>query len=716
VSEATWLEGVVLGALWRSNDDSWAVLRVKVGDQPPVLVVGSPGPLVDLLDDEPFASFEGKYEDHPTYGHRFKAEAVLIGSPRTRSGLQLYLASSGAGIGPLVAGRIVGHFGDDTLRVLDQEPERLTEVTGVGEKRAKAIAEAWSKDASGRALSILLRGLGLSPARIRRILNRYGDRAFDVVTRHPYQLAETIYGIGFQTADAIARGQGLPRDAPERVAAAIVHVVKRAQDDGHVYVPVSELNERLRALDVPTDGLDAALAEVMAEGRLVEDVFGDELAVAHPVLEEAEAEISMGLLARRREEEDVGIDVAIADAERLEGIALDETQRAAVRLSATTGVSVITGGPGTGKTTLVRVLLRVAKERGELWELASPTGRAAKRLAESTGQEAATLHRLLGFQPDTGSFAKGPLDPIDADGLVIDEVSMVDTELMAAVVRALPLERRFRLVLVGDADQLPSVGPGQVLRDILRSQAVPSCRLTVVHRQAARSGIRVGAGRIREGAVPTSGQHADYDDLFLIPREDPRAVLDTVRTVVTQRLAAKGFDPTDDVQVLCPMRRGPLGVEAIGEALRDAIQGDAPRVKIGGRVFAVGDKVLCTRNRYDLGVFNGDLGRIESLSRTELSIRFDDTVVEWPREDASQIELAYAMTVHKSQGSEYPAVVLVLHRGHGIMLRRHLFYTAVTRAKRFLCIIGSPRAWETAARRVDGVQRRTRLCERLQAG
>lgn len=711
VSETSWLEGVVLGALWTSADGGWVVLRVQVGDGAPALVVGPPGPLLDVVDEQPFASFEGRFEQHPTYGYRFKADAVLLGSPRTRKGLQLYLANSGAGIGPQLAGRIVGHFRDETLAVLEQTPERLTEVTGVGEKRAKAIAEAWAADASGRALSILLRGLGLAAGRIRRILDRFGERAYEVVTRHPYRLAEQVRGIGFLTADAIARGQGLPEDSPERLAAAIVHVVKRAQDDGHVFVPVDEIARGLKSLGVPVEDLPGVLAEVIAEGRLVEEDVGGASAVAHPDLDLAEATIAVQLAERASRDLDGSIDDAIAAAERWESLTLDDTQREAVRIAATSGASVITGGPGTGKTTLVKVLLRVAADRGETWLLASPTGRAAKRLAESTGRDASTLHRMLGFQPDTGRFKHCATEPLECDGLVIDEASMVDTELMAAVVEALPTDHRVRLVLVGDSDQLPSVGPGQVLRDVVRSDVVPVARLLQVHRQAAKSGIRVGAAAIREGRLPVSGEQAEYDDLFLLPRQDAASVVSTV-IAVNKRLEAKGFDPIDDVQVLCPMRKGPVGVEAIGESLRDALQGKE-RIKLRGRSFAPGDKVLCTRNRYDLEVFNGDLGRIVGPTPTGLTIRFDEGEVEWPKDDLNQIELAYAMTVHKSQGSEYPAVILVLHRAHSIMLRRHLFYTAVTRAKRFLCVIGSPAAWEMAAQRTDGLERRTRLCERL---
>lgn len=706
-----WVEGRVERVLWAAADGGWAVLRVAT-TAGPLVVVGPLGTVAADMDDgdPPFASFEGTFEQHASHGHQFRASAVLLESPRTEAGLRLYLGSGGVrGIGPSMAARIVHRFGLDTTRILEHEPERLSEVPGIGEARAAAIVEAWQADAGTRALTILLRGLDVSPRLVTRIRERYGEAAWAVVSGEPYRLAEEVRGIGFAIADRVARAQGLPADHPDRVAAAVRHVVDRATDDGHTCLPVDAIRAGLARLDVPAVEVEPVLDRLVGEGRLVE-VDVEPRALATPAMDQAERSIA-GHVATRlaAPPTEEALDDALADAERWAGLQLDASQRDAVLRAATRPVSVITGGPGTGKTTLVRVLLRLAEAQGERWLLASPTGRAAKRLAEATGREASTLHRLLEFQPGTGRFARSGGQALDADGLVVDEVSMVDVELMAAVLDALPWDRAFRLVLVGDADQLPSVGPGQVLRDLVDSEAVPTVRLRTVHRQGARSGIVRAAAEVHAGEVPASGETVGDDDCFLLPREEPAAVLDTLLEVVTRRLPGRGFDPQEEVQVLAPSRKGPLGTVALNERLRDALNPHAVRLQLGGRSFGVGDRVICTRNRYDHGVFNGDLGRVVEVAPVGLTVRFDDTTVPWPREELDQIELAYALTVHKAQGSEYPAVVLVLHRAHGILLRRKLLYTAITRARRFFVGIGDGGGWQRAVREQHGDRRHTRL-------
>ncbi len=707
---STWIEGRVERVLWVADDRGWAVIRVRTAEGS-TMVVGPIGAVADVADELPFASFEGEHEHHPLHGWQFKASGMLLSSPRTEAGIRLYLASSGVkGIGGALADRIVDHFREQTTTILESTPERLAEVPGIGAKKAAALAESWRADAGGRALSILLRGLGLSPRLVGRVRARYGDEAWAVVHSAPYRLAEEISGIGFGIADKLALGQGMAKDAPERVQAAIAHVVSRAQDEGHCHLPEPEIPPALERLDVPARDVSAAIDALLDRGVLVDVSDGDTRLLADPDLAFAEERVLAGLALRGMGDAPDDLDDALlARAEAAVGITLDPGQRDAVRLAATSPFSVITGGPGTGKTTLVKVLLHLAGARGETWSLASPTGRASRRLAEATGHDAATLHRLLEFQPGTGGFARGPGSPLESDALLIDEASMVDVRLMASVLEACPSDRPFRVVLVGDADQLPSVGPGQVLRDLVDSGAVAVARLAHVHRQGARSGIVAAAQEVHAGRVPGSGQSTGHDDFFLVSRDDPSAVAAALVEIVTRRLPQRGLDPRHEVQVLTPTRKGPLGTGALNDLLRDALNPDAPRLTFGFKSFAVGDRVIGTRNRYDLGVFNGDMGTVEQAHPGSLAVRFDEGLIPYLREDLDDLELAYAITVHKSQGSEYPAVVLVLHSSHSIMLRRNLAYTAITRARRFFCGIGDAQAWSRAVRAQRGDARHTRL-------
>jgi len=712
-----WVEGHLRRVLWASEQTGYAIVRVETVEEEVVTAVGTLGVLIEAGEGA-FVALEGRWETHAVHGRQFRATGYLQGTPRSLEGMRLYLASTGVkGVGPKLARRLVDRFGLHTPRVITQEPHRLREVEGIGDALCKRIGERWAQDEEGRALTMTLRGLGLSPRLVTLIRRRYGDSAAQVVATQPYRLAEDITGVGFKTADALARHQGIPLDAPQRVRAAVAHVVARDASDGHCYLPRRVLRKAIDALGVPVSGLDAAIDGAEGAGLVVVEAHedGEQDRIWSSPLHQAEVLVSREILNRVSVQLPLTRpDVEITQAERYEGVALDPGQRSAVELALRGGVVIITGGPGTGKTTLLRVLLRVIRERGQAWKLASPTGRAARRLEEATGVSASTLHRLLEFRPGEGGFQRNFANPIDGDGLVVDEVSMVDIQLMSAVLEALPYrDLGFPLVLVGDADQLPSVGPGQVLRDLIESGAISVARLKTIHRQDRDSGIVTGAQAIQRGEIPTSGEAGGVSDLFLLPRADAEAARATLVKVVTERLPARGFT---DIQVLAPTRRGPLGTEGLNALLQATLNADSPGITRGEREYRLNDRVICTRNRYDVEIFNGDIGRIRAIDGGVLSIDFDGRLVDWTRDDLGLLDLAYAITVHKSQGSEYDAVVLALHGSHGIMLRRNLFYTGLTRAKSFLCVIGDQRAWWRAVRQIGGDERHTALSERLREG
>jgi exodeoxyribonuclease V alpha subunit len=708
-----WLEGPLEKVLWSSDRTGFAVIRVGTADHSVMAI----GPLATLAEREPgtLVTLEGSWEQHPVHGRQFRAAGFLENNPQTLYGLRVWLGSAGIrGVGDALAGRLVDRFGLDLPAVIRDRPELLREVEGIGRARSDAIQEAWSRDEGGRALLLLLRGLGVSQRIAQRIQERYGENAHFVVTRQPYRLAEEIAGVGFRTADLLARAQGLPDDDPARVRAAAVHVLDQASDQGgHCFLTRRQLAEGLVELGVPILGLDEAIASAEGAGRVAVDPADEpaEDRVYPAELYLQEVEIARDLLDLGSGGSPSDAEARIRDAERWENVELDPSQRRAVALAMAPGVSVITGGPGTGKTTLLKVALRVYREEELVVKVASPTGRAARRSEEATGVPASTLHRLLELDPSTNRFGRGRGQPLEADVVVVDEASMLDVPLANALLGA--LAPAARLVLVGDVDQLPSVGPGQVLRDIIDSGAVPVSRLTTLHRQAAGSGLVLAAQAVLAGRVPESGEISGSRDVFLVARSDAEEALGAILKIVGERLGPLGFDPHVDVQVLAPTRRGPLGTERLNRELQARLNPEGPALTRGESVYRVGDRVICTKNRYDVEVFNGDIGRILEANDQQLTIRFDGRTVSWDRSELAMLDLAYAITVHKSQGSEYPAVVLALHSSHSIMLQRNLFYTAITRPKRFLCVVGNPEAWGRAARSVGGNERNTRLRARL---
>lgn len=711
---SAWVEGTVGRVVYAAPESGYAVIRLVSGDDE-VTVVGSFADSIEDLEGR-FLALEGDWEEHTVHGRQFRAIGFLASAPRTIEGLKLYLSASGLpGIGTVLAGRIVDEFGLETPGILSSNPERLTEVEGIGPSRVQRIAQRWAEDEGERALTITLRGLGLSKRLCRAIREKFGERAGQVVREQPYQLTDEVYGVGFITADKLARAQGLPIDDPHRAKAALLYLMQGQEQNGHCYSSVEVLSRGAASLEIPQDRAIMALEALGAEARVVirEEGAGERLVWRMP-LWRGENFVAQNINRRCHSQLSFCFDEAeMLRVEAAQDITLDPSQRAALRLALQSRVAILTGGPGTGKTTILRVLVRLLEHSDLSVELASPTGRASRRLAEATGRPASTLHRLLEARPDLGGFQRSATQPLSLDYLIVDEVSMVDIPLMEALLRALPDEAC--LLLVGDSEQLPSVGPGAVLRDLMQSDVVPVARLAKVHRQAMKSGMISASRALLEGQLPVSGEVCGANDFFLVPRKATENTITTLLEVIEARLPRLGITP-DMVQVLSPTRKGPLGTDALNARLQDLLNPNGEVVRRHGRSLRVGDRVICTRNRYDIDIFNGDIGYLRSFGRKGTVVEFDERLVDWAFEDLIHLDLAYAITVHKSQGSEYPASLLVLHSVHGIMLQRNLFYTAISRAATFGCVIGDRQGWARAVANRHRGLRNTMLVKRLTEG
>ncbi len=699
------LEGELITFRFQAEDGSFAVAVIKTDDGEQI-AVGAIG----HLQAGAWLLLEGRWTEHPRFGSRFRVQSFLVDDPRTHRGLERYLASSSIkGLGPALAGRLVEGFGLELLRVLDESPERLLEIRGIGKKRLKEIEAQWDREKAGRELAILLRGHGLGAAVVSRIIDRYGDAAMGRVTSDPYRLADEIRGVAFRTADAIARSVGIAVDDPRRHDAAVHWILSRAEGSGHCFLPHGELVKQLRGL-----GLELDLGRMLLAGQVVVENASDPR--IRPVYRSAtharERCVAEDLRSRLSRAERGPVAADLLQAEQRVGLSLAVGQRKAVKSALSHRVSVITGGPGTGKTTIVRVLVAAASLMKETWSLAAPTGRAARRLAEATGQGGSTLHRLLEYSMQEGRFLRNERRLLECDAVLVDEASMVDLELMEALLSALPSSSR--LVLIGDADQLPSVGAGRVLGDLIDSGVVPVCSLGEVYRQAAGSGIVVNANRILGGRLPISSEREQgvRDDFFVVVRDDgSESVARTVLAAVT-RLEERGYDPRADIQVLTPMHKGPVGTQVLNGVLQTRLNPDGVP---GVRGLRVGDRVIQGRNDYDNEVFNGDVGIVVGFQAGQVEVDFAGRRVVLVGDQLDDLSLAYAISIHKSQGSEYPAVVVALDRGHFVMLRRSLLYTAVTRARRFCCVVGASKAIALATRQEGGADRWTGLSARLQS-
>lgn len=728
------LEGTVERLTFHNADTQYVVLRVRLEGGAQATVVGNFPP--PAAGEE--CSFSGEWVSHPTYGRQFRANYYELKRPSTLAGIERYLASGVIkGIGPAMAARLVERFGLETLEVMEQKPERLREVAGIGPAKAEAIRTAFAGQAGLREVMVFLQGHGLGPATAARIYRAYGAEAVHLLRENPYRLAEEVFGVGFKTADRLARSLGLPADAPARLEAGLVYLLRQFAGEGHLYAPLHELVRAGAALlgvapERVFTGVEAAAERqlVVREllGRPEEGEEPSEFppeAVYLTSFYQAERETAARLLALARFPLHPLLLGPAALAEAEGDLNLAEAQRTALKMALEAGVLVITGGPGTGKTTILRQLIRLFDAAGVTVELSAPTGRAAKRLTEATGDEARTVHRLLEYTYREGEgmrFQRNVDHPLEAGAVVVDEASMLDLPLTYHLLRA--LRPGTRLILVGDVDQLPAVGPGNVLRDLIESGVVPTVRLTQVFRQAAQSLIVRNAHAINAGRYPALPR-AEGEFVHVPAATLQEAMAAVVRLVTAELPSRYGFDPVDEVQVLAPMRRGEGGVDNLNRLLQEALNPPAEgraELRFGPEtVFRVGDKVMQTRNNYQKGVFNGDIGRIRALDPEEgtLAVEFAGAevgLIPYDRPELDELVLSYATTVHKAQGSEYPAVVLLLLTQHYLMLQRNLLYTAVTRAKRHVTLVGSPRAIALAVRNNRRERRYTRLAERLRQG
>lgn len=716
-SLADGISGLVERVTFRNEDTGFSVLKVKVKGRPDlVAVVGS----VAAVSPGEWITAEGKWERNRDHGMQLRASAIRCQAPSSLEGIEKYLGSGLIrGIGPVYAKKMVAKFGDKIFDIIENTSARLEEIGGIGSGRRQQIKAAWNEQKVVRDIMVFLHSHGISTSRALRVFKLYGEEAITRVRANPYLLARDIPGIGFKSADAVGEKLGFGHDSILRARGGLRHVLSEAIGEGHTSQPRSVLVEQTaQLLGVGEDVAAEALEREIADGQLVAEAIAGETLVFLPALRAAEITIAKtlrNLASQPPEFPEFDHDKALAWVQEKTGKTLSESQVKALRQVLGSRVTVITGGPGVGKTTLLDSLLKILAAKGVSFQLCAPTGRAAKRMGESTGQKAQTIHRLLEFLP-AGGFKRGRHQPLDAGLIVVDETSMVDVPLMAALCRALPPHGS--LLLVGDPDQLPSVGPGTVLSDVIASGVIPSVRLTEIFRQAESSRIVRVAHGVRNGQLPAEEVEKGSDFAFL-HREDPEdiaaLVLRLVRGEIPRRL---DLDPVRDIQVLAPMHRGSLGIRGLNAVLQEALnplRADHAEIERFGAKFRVGDKVLQTRNNYEKKVFNGDIGHIAGMDMEarEVGVDFDGHRVVYDFNEMDEVDLAYAISIHKSQGSEFPAVVIPLAMQHFMLLQRNLIYTGITRGKRLVVVAGQRKALATAVRQNDTRKRCGGLLARL---
>jgi exodeoxyribonuclease V alpha subunit len=711
------LEGLVERVTFHNADSGFCVLRLKVrGERELITLIGH----TPMVAPGEYASASGTWVTDREHGRQFKAVFVRISSPTTLTGIERYLGSGMVkGIGPVYAGRLVKAFGAAVFDTIEQTPARLREVDGIGEIRAKKITSGWADQKVIREIMVFLHGNGVSTSRAVRIFKTYGQEAVAVVTDNPYRLAQDIRGIGFLSADTIAQKVGIARDSPLRARAGVSYALAEAASEGHCGLPRSELvSLAAKLLDIEQPAIEAAIDQELAEQIVIADTVDGIPSVFLASLYNAERSVASQIKRLRSGTppwSSVDTDKAIPWVEQKLAIELADSQKQAVRLALSSKVLVITGGPGVGKTTLVNSILTILRAKQVKALLCAPTGRAAKRLSESTGLEAKTIHRLLEINPVNGEFKRNEDFPLECDVLVADECSMVDVPLANQLLKA--VASTTAVIFVGDVDQLPSVGPGQVLADLIDSGAVPVVRLTEVFRQAASSRIVRSAHQINQGVFPSLPDKGEMSDFYFVPADEPETIARTVVDLVKTRLPKKfQVDPVRDIQVLCPMNRSLTGARGLNQLLQEALNppGENSIEKFGYR-FSVADKVMQIQNNYDKDVYNGDIGFVTHIDpvEQELTATFDEHIVSYGFGELDELVLCYATTIHKSQGSEYPVVVIPVSTQHYMMLKRNLIYTGITRGKRLVVLVGQKRALAMAVKGKQAERRWSKLAEWL---
>lgn len=721
VRSYTTLQGILERITYVNEENHYVVARLQVpGQRELTTIVGNlpsvtPGETLKLT---------GEWTLHSKYGEQFKVEAFETIVPATVTGIEKYLGSGLIkGIGPVFARRLVEAFGTETLRIIEGEPSRLLTVDGIGQVRLQRIRTAWEEQKEIRDVMIFLQGHGVSSAYAAKIFKAYGKSSISVVQENPYRLARDIYGIGFKTADRIAQAIGIEKDSPLRVEAGVIHVLNELAEQGHVYYPLDELaKESTGILEVEPSATAQAIERLRHDERVICEEGSEGTAVYLASLHAAEEGVARRLLALAEDgasPPDIDVERAILWVEQASRLRLAEEQKEAIRQALQQKLLVITGGPGTGKTTILKCIIQVLEKKQRRIVLCSPTGRAAKRMSEATGREARTVHRLLEFSPKDGRFKRDQHRPLEADLVIVDEASMLDVVLMNSLLKAVPPAAG--LILVGDVDQLPSVGPGGVLRDIIASCLVTVIRLSEIFRQARESQIIVNAHRINRGEFPScpDWEERERSDCYLLVKEEAQEVQSAILELARSGLPKRHrVDPMEDLQILSPMQKGPIGTLQLNQALQALLNPFGPELLRGGRLYRVGDRVMQIRNNYEKDVYNGDIGRITRLDPEdrEVTVRFEDRHVTYDFNDLDELVLAYAVTVHKSQGSEYPAVIIPVHTAHYVMLQRNLLYTAVTRGKGLVVLVGTKKAIAIAVKNHKIQHRYTGLARRLHRG